>query len=217
MAQNDQNHTTQERLLNEAEILFAEKGYHAVSVREITKAADCNLAAINYHFGNKQNLYLEVFRSRWAPRARRLQEHVKNSLAGQSHFSAAAMVKAIAQAFLEGPLSEDEQMRHYQLITREMAHPTEAFELVAKDVMRPAFRELADGLRSVMPEGMSEERLMLNILSIFGMVLYFNFARVAVTHMINCQYDQAFKARLVEHITNFSLTGLGIGKEEESR
>ncbi|MBE9546027.1 MAG: CerR family C-terminal domain-containing protein [Proteobacteria bacterium] len=72
-------------------------------------------------------------------------------------------------------------------------------------------------LRSVMPEGVSEERLMLNILSIFGMVLYFNFARVAVTQMTGCQYDQAFKARLVEHITDFSLTGLGVSKEEESR
>ena len=217
MAQNNQLNTSSERLLKEAEILFAERGYHAVSVREITRVANCNLAAVNYHFGNKQNLYIEVFRSRWVPRARRLQEHVKNSLAAQSHFSADAMVKAIANAFLEGPLSEDEQLRHYQLITREMAHPTGAFDLVAREVMRPAFKELADVLRSVMPGGVSEERLMLNILSIFGMVLYFNFARVAVTHMTGCQYDQAFKARLVEHITDFSLSGLDISKEEEPR
>jgi len=216
MIQKGQLTTTRERLLKEAEILFAEKGYDAVSVREITKAANCNLAAVNYHFGNKENLYLEVFRSRWVPRARRLQEHVKKSLTGQSHFSADAMVKAIALAFLEGSLSEDEQLRHYQLITREMAHPTDAFELVAEEVMRPAFKELADVLRLVIPGDVSEERLMLNILSIFGMVLYFNFARAAVTRITGHQYDQAFKDRLVEHIADFSLTGLGIDKKEKS-
>ncbi|MEJ2220434.1 MAG: TetR family transcriptional regulator, partial [Desulfobacterales bacterium] len=59
------NDHTRERILDEAESLFALKGYDAVSVREITGAANCNLAAVNYHFGNKRNLYLEVFRSRW--------------------------------------------------------------------------------------------------------------------------------------------------------
>ena len=49
---------TRERILVEAETLFAEKGYEAVSIREITGAAECNLAAVNYHFGTKQNLYL---------------------------------------------------------------------------------------------------------------------------------------------------------------
>ena len=64
----NRNDLTRERVLDEAETLFAQKGYHAVSVREITTAAECNLAAVNYHFGNKQNLYLEVFRERWFPR-----------------------------------------------------------------------------------------------------------------------------------------------------
>lgn len=64
---------TRDRLLDEAEDLFAQRGFHAVSVREITKAAQSNLAAVNYHFGNKQNLYLEVFRSRWLPRASQIQ------------------------------------------------------------------------------------------------------------------------------------------------
>lgn len=43
---------THERLLDHAERLFAEKGFAVVNVREITTAANCNLAAINYHFGH---------------------------------------------------------------------------------------------------------------------------------------------------------------------
>ncbi|MCK4729521.1 MAG: CerR family C-terminal domain-containing protein [Desulfobacterales bacterium] len=214
MAQKDKNDVTKERLLNEAEGLFAQKGYDAVSVREITTAANCNLAAVNYHFGNKQNLYLEVFRARWVPRARLLQEHFRKSLAAQGSPSPTAVAKALAEAFLVGPLSDKERHRHHQLMVRELGQPTEAFELVADQVMRPFFKGLADMLRPVMPEGLGEERLILNILSIFAMVLYFNFARVAVTRITGYEYDTAFKARLVEHIVEFSLKGLG-GLEKE--
>ena len=47
---------SQERLLDAAEILFAEKGFEAVSLRDITSEAEANFAAVNYHFGGKENL-----------------------------------------------------------------------------------------------------------------------------------------------------------------
>jgi AcrR family transcriptional regulator len=198
--------------LDKAEVLFAQKGYQAVSVREITKAARCNLAAVNYHFGNKENLYLEVFRSRWAFRARRVQESFRKSLAAQDSPSPKAIVRALAQAFLEGPLTDEERLRHSQLMTREMTQPTAAFEQVAEQVIQPFFKELADKLGSVLPGELGEEGGMLNVFSIFGMVLYFNFARVAVSRLTGREYDTDFKARLVEQITEFSLNGLGVNK-----
>lgn len=45
-----------ERLIDAAEILFAEKGFDSVSVRDITKAAKANVAAVNYHFGSRDQL-----------------------------------------------------------------------------------------------------------------------------------------------------------------
>ena len=214
MSKEDRNDLTKERILNEAEGLFAQSGYRAVSVREITRAADCNLSAVNYHFGNKQNLYLEVFRCRWVPRARRLQEYFRGSLATQETPTPGGVVQALAEAFLQGPLSDEERQRHHQLMVRELGEPSEAFELVAEQVMRPFFKELAEGLGPVMPEGIAEERMMLNILSMFAVVLYFNFARVAVTRITGREYDEAFKAQLVEHVIKFSHKGLG-GSEKE--
>ena len=90
---NNKNNHTKDRLLDEAEALFAVRGYHAVSVREITAAANCNLAAVNYHFGNKQNLYLEVFRSRWLPRAVRIQNCLRESLAAKGTVTPATVVE----------------------------------------------------------------------------------------------------------------------------
>lgn len=53
---NEAGQETRERLLDAAERLFAERGLDAVSVRDITEAADANTAAIHYHFGSKQDL-----------------------------------------------------------------------------------------------------------------------------------------------------------------
>ncbi|MFC3095528.1 TetR/AcrR family transcriptional regulator [Alteromonas sediminis] len=52
---------TKKRILIAAERLFAEQGFAQTSMREITTEADVNLAAINYHFGSKNNLIQAVF------------------------------------------------------------------------------------------------------------------------------------------------------------
>ena len=52
--------TVPERLLTAAAELFATRGYEGASVRAICAAAETNLNAVNYHFGNKQTLYAAV-------------------------------------------------------------------------------------------------------------------------------------------------------------
>jgi len=58
---------TKEKILDVAESIFALKGYSATSMRSITSQANVNLAAINYHFGSKAQLYQEIFRRRVGP------------------------------------------------------------------------------------------------------------------------------------------------------
>ena len=214
MPRENKEDLTKERILDTAEVLFAQKGYRAVSVREITSTAECNLAAVNYHFGNKENLYLEVFRCRWVPRAGRVRESFRKAVAGQTSLSLPTVVRALAQAFVEGPLTDEERLRHSQLMTREMTQPTKAFELVAQQVIEPFFKDVGEKLSSVLSDEMGQEQMLLNIFSIFAMVLYFNFARVAVSRLTGHQYDTAFRARLVEQITQFSLKGLDVNEME---
>ncbi|MBN2621431.1 TetR/AcrR family transcriptional regulator [candidate division WOR-3 bacterium] len=51
---------TRQRILDAATALFAQKGYHAVGIREITKIADVNIAMVNYHFGGKIGILKEI-------------------------------------------------------------------------------------------------------------------------------------------------------------
>lgn len=56
--------STKQRILGAAEALFARHGFAGASLRQVTSAARVNLAAVNYHFGSKENLINEVFRRR---------------------------------------------------------------------------------------------------------------------------------------------------------
>jgi AcrR family transcriptional regulator len=56
--------STKQRILDSAETLFARHGFAGASLRQVTASANVNLAAVNYHFGSKENLINEVFRRR---------------------------------------------------------------------------------------------------------------------------------------------------------
>ena len=52
---------TRERILDAAERLFARRGFHGVSIRDVTGAAGVDVALANYHFGSKQGVLESVF------------------------------------------------------------------------------------------------------------------------------------------------------------
>jgi AcrR family transcriptional regulator len=77
---------TKERLIDSAEHLFAQNGYHNTSLRAITTKAEANLAAVNYHFGSKEALITAVLERRLLPlndlrrqRLAALREQVKKT------------------------------------------------------------------------------------------------------------------------------------------
>ncbi|MBP7488534.1 MAG: TetR family transcriptional regulator [Azospira sp.] len=77
---------TRERILDAAEHLFTENGFEGTSMRMITGAAGVNLAAVNYHFGSKEQLIQEVFRRRltWLNQERlRILDELEAEAAGK--------------------------------------------------------------------------------------------------------------------------------------
>ena len=213
MSPGNKSTTTRDRLLKVAERLFAQKGYDSVSVREITNAAHCNLAAVNYHFGNKKALYQQMFRERWMSRAQRILACFEENLAARDETSFPSVIQSLAEAFIKGPLTDEERLCHFQLMTRELIKPSDAFEMVATETMRPFFEKLGQRLKPFLSDTVDEERMLLNIISIIALVIYFNFARVPVSKIIDHVYDEPFKDRLVQHIVQFSLFGIPLRED----
>ena len=82
----DEQLDTRDRLLNTALWLFAEQGFKATSLRQITQKAGANVASVNYHFGSKKEMLNELIRRRVEPLNKRrfaLLEKYRVEAAGQ--------------------------------------------------------------------------------------------------------------------------------------
>src|SRR5437762_2911252 len=89
---------TRSRILDVAEELFGERGLDRVSIRDITRKAKVNLAAINYHFGSKEDLIAAVFERRVVPvnEARLASLDVVEKVVGKK----SAKLEALLEAFI---------------------------------------------------------------------------------------------------------------------
>ena len=92
--------STKERILGAAEELFAQQGFGATSLRQVTSRADVNIAAVNYHFGSKENLVNEVFRRRMDE----MSEH-RLSMLDAARAQHPGELEAVLAAFVEPALA----------------------------------------------------------------------------------------------------------------
>jgi len=207
---------TRERLLMQAELLFARKGFAAVSVREITTAAECNLAAVNYHFGNKRNLYLSVFKERWVPRIHGVRKYFHGYLVKKNNFDTSDIVRAFATAFLEDAMTDDQRRCHIHLMLRELTHPTEAISIVIEEIIRSMHHDIRELLWPFFSEKVDLEQLTLSIFSMISMILYFEFARPVVSLVMDPEFDSQYKSRVIDHIVSFTMNGINGFKKENS-
>jgi len=103
---------TRQRILDEAERLFAQSGFHGTSMREVNAAAGSNVAAVHYHFNDKLQLFEAVIARRLDPIADACTENLKRCRAAglSPPAEVEAMVRAIAEAFVEGTSGRNGQI-----------------------------------------------------------------------------------------------------------
>jgi AcrR family transcriptional regulator len=99
---------TRTAILNAAERLYADRGFGDVTLRDIVAAAGVNLAAVNYHFGSKDELIAELFVTRSiATNRERLNELKAAEEAGGGRASIDAILRALVGPTLRGCLGPD--------------------------------------------------------------------------------------------------------------
>src|SRR5579871_3787175 len=101
---------TRASILDAAERLYAERGFGDVTLRDIVAAAGVNLAAVNYHFGSKDELIAELFVTRGRPTNReRLSELKAAEEAGGGRADIEAVLRALVGPTLRGCLGPDNE------------------------------------------------------------------------------------------------------------
>ncbi len=135
---------TRRRLVEAAARLFAERGFRAVTVREICREAGANVAAVNYHFRHKMGLYEEVVRT--AIDAMRDTSQALWS-AGRGR-STEERLRGYIRVYLQRLLGQGRASWIHGLMQREMADPTSALDLIVDQAIRPR----VDYLRTLVSE-----------------------------------------------------------------
>jgi hypothetical protein len=98
---------------------------------------------------------------------------------------------------------------HSKIIAREMVEPTRALDSLLEEVARPLHRELVAIVRQVLGPAANDHDVRFCALSIMGQCVYYHHARTVLTRLYPEQgHGIEDVARLVDHITEFSLAGL---------
>lgn len=141
--------TKRDRILREAERLFALQGFHGASMRDIATAAGVGVSIVVYHFETKQNLYRALFeRHKW------LFEQRVAELHAITDFAAPDVVERIVAAFVMPvmQLQAKPEGRYYSLLTvREASDPQEAERGIIRDYYDPMAREFIASLQRALP------------------------------------------------------------------
>jgi AcrR family transcriptional regulator len=200
--------STRQRLLEAAERLFLEKGYGGVSVRDLTEAAGVNVAAINYHFNGKKNLFREVFRRILAPVVEQRLAELEEVIDGKGTPDLRKVIRTYVSGVLGDLLSSNDAERCCNLVSSEMAEAGVAVDVLVKEMVAPIHRVMKDAISRARP-GLSDEKISLCIASVVGQVIHFARAREIIRRLTGRNYNRKFIEDIIEHITDFSLKGIG--------
>ena len=147
---------TSERILDAAEKLFAQNGYHNTSMREITGEAKVNLAAANYHFGSKEALLEEVFKRRLIPLNAIRSEALDRVKAQAEADGTLPEVGDVLRAFVEPTVRfcciEPGATNFSALVGRSMSDADATVRTIFMQYILPLFKQLSALLSEALPQ-----------------------------------------------------------------
>jgi len=206
---------TAQRLLAAAERVFAAKGFEVASVRDITSAAGCNLAAVNYHFGGKENLYREVFRVRM----RQMRDCRVAAIEGALSAPGATLeelLRAYAKAFLSPLMDRNDSRVLVALFSREMNDRCLPREMLVEEMIQPVQDVLVAAITRLCPN-VEPSCVIPSIHSIVAQLLHLVRIRETFDEPNDLQMPIAQFDDLIEHIVRFSAAGIRAFAKEQGR
>lgn len=184
----------------------------SVSVRNLVDEAGVNIAAVNYYFGSKENLYLEALRYSF----RSLSQSLPKLAALQKEAHAAGTVEA-AQRGIRLLIDELMNMifvsgknaQQADLLGHELSNPTEALDAVVKEFIAPVFKILVALVEQIRPDLAEAKQSHLAAMSIIGQCLNYSLAFPITQKLLQqSRMTPGFIQKLSRQISEFSLNAL---------
>jgi len=198
----------QDRLLDAAEELFCEHGFADTSVRKIAAAANCNIASVNYYFGGKDKLYLEVWRRHLrVMRNTRLAsiESVMSQKGGQPILE--DLLTSYANAFVEPLVDKERGSRFIRLMAREMVDRHLPQNVFLEEMIIPVMNALQQALMKIC-RGLDEAKASLVILFLVGQLVHISIAETMFEQSDKPKLPRFEMKEVIEHIVKFTAAGI---------
>lgn len=196
---------SRDRLLQAAVAVFAEKGFHHATVRDICRQASANVAAVNYYFRNKEGLYAEALAHAFAE----AEQRYPLTAARDRSRPPDQRLHAFVAVFMQRIMDDSALGHHGRLIAREIAEPTAALDHIAQTVMVPVFGLLAEIVPQLVASDLTVEQVQRCVLSILGQCLMFKHSRSVIERICPQMIDDPVAIeRGIAHIAHFSLAAL---------
>jgi AcrR family transcriptional regulator len=146
---------TRERLLDAAELIFAERGFEGASMRAVTQAAGSSVSAANYHFGSKEELLRATLLRRVGPlNERRLArlDALEAEAGGRPLELEKILDTFLRPVFEEHAASVDATARFRQVAARIYSDPPDVVAAIKRELFGPILTRFVGALAAALPE-----------------------------------------------------------------
>ncbi|HVT48476.1 MAG TPA: CerR family C-terminal domain-containing protein [Vicinamibacterales bacterium] len=198
---------TRRRIVDAATGLFAARGFKGVTIRAICRDARANVAAVNYHFGDKRGLYTEVIQSA-AGLMLEATDAAKRAGEGQPPAGQlAAYIRVHAESIFAASEKPRKMSALQQLIHRELHDPTPGMPAIIERIFRPRFDYLRGVIAALLDAPPDDARVVRSALGIHSLVI--SFRPNVIFDRLRGKVPGAFDLEaVIAHVTAFSLAGL---------
>ena len=192
---------TRERIVAAAGAAFAERGFRGTTIRQITARAGVNLAAVNYYFRDKEELYLRVLREAKQCAGRIVIE----DLAGTPE----ERVGRFIHRFVHHLLDPERPAWHGRVLALEMSDPTPALDVIIRELTAPVYQSIRALIDEALEGSATPAELDLFAGSIIGQCVFYSHSRPIVEQLaLDLAVVPDRIERIAVHVTTFSLAGL---------
>jgi TetR/AcrR family transcriptional regulator, regulator of cefoperazone and chloramphenicol sensitivity len=196
---------TREQLLAAAREVFSEAGFHHATIREISRRAGANIAAVNYHFRDKAGLYAAVV----LETARVARGKYPEQFGLPPRPTPEQRLHAFVRSLLLRTLSSGPHAQHGKLLTRELIEPSPALDGIVRDDLQPMASSLLSIVRDLLGRKASPDLVQNCGLSVAGQIFFLFHCRPVLNRLFpDMTYAEADIERLASHITRFSLAAI---------
>ena len=169
--------------------------------REICRRAEANVAAVNYHFGSKDALLAEALN--FAPLAALQKASVNAADCPEER------LRLFLREFMLMLLDDKNPSSQCRIMARELADPTPALDKIVREAIAPLHKFLAELVREIVGNNLSDAELRRCVHSIVGQCLFYRHSHPVLQRLYpKLRYGRKEIEAIGEHIAEFSLAGI---------